>query len=263
MAGMVISQVLWPYMRDESVNIEERKEVFRYYGTFTSTFLTMFEVLLANWAPPARILVDNVSDWFVYVFVVYRCVVGFAVLNVVSAVFIQQTMKVAQADQELVLKQRLRSEQAYAAKMREFFDKLDTHHTGYLTWKEFSQVLRKPELRSWMATLELETYDLVNLFHMIDDGDGAITVAEFLDGAIRLRGVAKSLDLAQARTASHTGIGTLHKEIDPIVPCPHFGVGLYHLQTCCMLWPTKGGVPFPIRPIGVERPIWQVSGMCS
>ena len=36
--------------------------------------------------------------------------------------------------------------------------------------QEFSEVLRKPELRSWMATLELETYDLVNLFHMIDDG---------------------------------------------------------------------------------------------
>lgn len=197
MAGMVMSQVLWPYMKDESADLDERREVFRYYGTFTGTFLTMFEVLLANWAPPARILVDYVSDWFVYVFVVYRCVVGFAVLNVVSAVFIQQTMKVAQADQELILKQRLRSEQAYAAKMREFFDKLDTDSTGFLTWQEFSEVLRKPELRSWMATLELETYDLVNLFHMIDDGDGAITVAEFLDGAIRLRGVAKSLDLAQ------------------------------------------------------------------
>ncbi|CAE7444834.1 scn4aa, partial [Symbiodinium sp. CCMP2456] len=197
MAGMVMSQVLWPYMKDESADLDERREVFRYYGTFTGTFLTMFEVLLANWAPPARILVDYVSDWFVYVFVVYRCVVGFAVLNVVSAVFIQQTMRVAQADQELILKQRLRSEQAYAAKMREFFDKLDTDHTGFLTWQEFSEVLRKPELRSWMATLELETYDLVNLFHMIDDGDGAITVAEFLDGAIRLRGVAKSLDLAQ------------------------------------------------------------------
>lgn len=29
-------------------------------------------------------------------------------------------------------------------------------------------------------------------------GDGQITVAEFLEGAIRLRGLAKSVDLAQA-----------------------------------------------------------------
>ena len=196
-AGMVISQVVSPYMTDETVSVEARRAVFRYYGTFTSTFLTMFEVLLANWAPAARILVDNVSDLFVYVFVVYRCVVGFAILNVVNAVFIQQTMRVAQADQELIIKQRIRAESAYASKMRQFFEKLDRHQSGFLTWKDFNAALQKPELRSWMATLDLETYDLVNLFHLIDDGDGQITVAEFLEGAIRLRGLAKSVDLAQ------------------------------------------------------------------
>lgn len=196
-AGMVISQVVSPYMTDETVSVEARRAVFRYYGTFTSTFLTMFEVLLANWAPAARILVDNVSDLFVYVFVVYRCVVGFAILNVVNAVFIQQTMRVAQADQELIIKQRIRAESAYASKMRQFFEKLDRHRSGFLTWKDFNAALQKPELRSWMATLDLETYDLVNLFHLIDDGDGQITVAEFLEGAIRLRGLAKSVDLAQ------------------------------------------------------------------
>lgn len=196
-AGMVISQVVSQYMTDDTISPEARRAVFRYYGTFTSTFLTMFEVLLANWAPAARILVDNVSDIWVYVFVVYRCVVGFAILNVVNAVFIQQTMRVAQADQELIIKQRIRAESAYASKMRQFFEKLDKNHSGFLTWQDFNAALQQPELRSWMATLDLETYDLVNLFHLIDDGDGRITVAEFLEGAIRLRGLAKSVDLAQ------------------------------------------------------------------
>lgn len=196
-AGMVISQVVSQYMMDDTISLEARRAVFRYYGTFTSTFLTMFEVLLANWAPAARILVDNISDIWVYVFVVYRCVVGFAILNVVNAVFIQQTMRVAQADQELIIKQRIRAEAAYASKMRQFFEKLDTNHSGFLTWEDFNAALQQPELRSWMATLDLESYDLVNLFHLIDDGDGRITVAEFLEGAIRLRGLAKSVDLAQ------------------------------------------------------------------
>ena len=33
-----------------------------YYGTFTRTFLTMFEILFANWSPPARVLVENFSN---------------------------------------------------------------------------------------------------------------------------------------------------------------------------------------------------------
>ena len=41
-------------------------------------------MLFANWAPPARVLIDNVSEWYSLVFVIYRCFVGFAVLNVAA-----------------------------------------------------------------------------------------------------------------------------------------------------------------------------------
>lgn len=46
----------------------------------------MFEVTFANWAPSCRLLVDNVSEAYALFFVVYRCVIGFAVLSVVSVV---------------------------------------------------------------------------------------------------------------------------------------------------------------------------------
>ena len=36
---------------------------------------------------------------------------------------------------------------------------------------------------------------------MIDDGDGEISVEEFIDGATRLRGMARSLDVAQVLTS--------------------------------------------------------------
>lgn len=32
-------------------------------GTFTKSILTMFEVMFANWAPPCRLLTENVSEW--------------------------------------------------------------------------------------------------------------------------------------------------------------------------------------------------------
>ena len=40
--------------------------------------------------------------------------------------------------------------------------------------------LQDPQLQIWMSTLDLETHDLVNLFQMIDDGDGEISVDERL-----------------------------------------------------------------------------------
>lgn len=35
--------------------------------------------------------------------------------------------------------------------------------SGVLTWTEFSAVLNSPKLQNWLATLELESHDLVNL----------------------------------------------------------------------------------------------------
>ncbi|CAE8588880.1 unnamed protein product [Polarella glacialis] len=98
-----------PYLQDVTADRDIRILVFRYYGTFSRTILTMFEVLFANWAPSCRILVENVSEWFSLAFILYRCLIGFAVLNVVSAVFIQQTMKVAQQDRQFMIAQKEKS----------------------------------------------------------------------------------------------------------------------------------------------------------
>eukprot|EP00913_Durusdinium_trenchii_P025508 g23943.t1 len=119
-AGMTISYMLSDYMSDASRgSLQQRQENIKtLYGDSQAvsqprTALTMFEVLFANWAPACRVLVDNVSEWYSIAFILYRhfswdrvgrirCCVGFAVLNVVNAVFVQSTMRVASVDEELV-----------------------------------------------------------------------------------------------------------------------------------------------------------------
>eukprot|EP00438_Fugacium_kawagutii_P035598 Skav224938 [mRNA] locus=scaffold2105:176388:177164:- [translate_table: standard] len=194
---MLLAQSLQPFLTDETNELAVRQAVFRYFGTFSATLLTMFEVLMANWSPPCRTLVDNVSELYSFGFIVYRCLVGFAILNVVSAVFLQQTMKVAAADQEVALQQRQMAAEEYTKKLEAFFKRLDKSGDGVLTWKEFSAVLKSRKLQNWLATLELESHDLVNLFTMIDDGDGEISLADFLHGARQLHGSASSIAVAE------------------------------------------------------------------
>ena len=93
MAGMCVSQLVSFYLNDDSKDVADRQVIFDYYGTATRSIITMFEVTLANWGPPCRALVNLVGEPFGYFLLTYRCVCGFAVLNVISAVFIQQTMK--------------------------------------------------------------------------------------------------------------------------------------------------------------------------
>ncbi|CAJ1386041.1 unnamed protein product [Effrenium voratum] len=184
----------------ETTYSQEVKDVFLYYGTFSRTFLSMFEILFANWGPPARVLVDNVSEWYSLFFLLYRCVLGFAVINVVNAIFVQQTLKTASSDEELSFKQKEKDIQMYANKVKKLFQTMDFSGDGSINLEEFSKLVKSPKLKFWMSQLELEYHDLLSLFEFLDNGDGEITLTEFIEGAARLRGGAKALDIWRMET---------------------------------------------------------------
>jgi len=158
------------------------------------------EIMFANWSPPCRVLVENISEWFSLFFLLYRCVLGFAVLNIINSVFVQQTMKTASSDEELAFKQKEKEIQAYTRKVKKLFLAMDASGDGNINLQEFSKLVESPKLKFWMDQLELEYFDLLSLFEFLDNGDGEITLMEFIDGASRLRGQAKALDVWRLET---------------------------------------------------------------
>jgi len=199
-AGLLISTLCRDFIRDPDQDPEIKERVFLYYGTFTRTILTMFEILFANWGPSCRILVESISEWFSLFFLVYRCVLGFAVLNVVNAVFVQQTMKTASSDEDLAFKQKEKDIAQYMRKVKRLFQTMDASGDGAINLEEFSKLVKSPKLKFWMSQLELEYHDLLSLFEFLDNGDGEITLMEFVEGASRLKGGAKALDIWRIET---------------------------------------------------------------
>ncbi|CAK9036234.1 unnamed protein product [Durusdinium trenchii] len=204
-AGMILSTLCQDYIQQSEYDLKLRQEVFLYYGTFTRTVLTMFEILFANWTPPCRVLVDNLSEWFSIFFLLYRCVLGFAVLNVVNAVFVQQTMKTASSDEELAFRQKERDKATYTRKVKKLFQAMDFSGDGSISIDEFAKLVASPKLQFWIrfehatqfqalkrkGQLELEYHDLLSPW-------AALHTA--LEGAARLRGSAKALDVWRMET---------------------------------------------------------------
>lgn len=199
-AGLVASTLCRDFIEDTTQDVKVREDVYRYYGTFTRTFLTMFEILFANWSPPCRVLVDNISEWFSLFFLVYRCILGFAVLNVVNSVFVQQTMRIATSDEQLAFKQKERELASYTRKVKNLFATMDQSGDGVINFEEFSKLVQSPMLQFLLSQLDLEYHDLLSLFEFLDNGDGEITLSEFIEGAAKLRGSAKALDIWRMET---------------------------------------------------------------
>ena len=88
--ALLVQQILFGYYFDaESEDPEGQQRVFMYFGTFTRSFLSLFELTLANWAPVCRVLLEDVNEWWVVFCLLHKFTVGFAVVGVINAVLMQ------------------------------------------------------------------------------------------------------------------------------------------------------------------------------
>ncbi|CAE7235941.1 unnamed protein product, partial [Symbiodinium pilosum] len=145
-AGIVLNMFALQYIQETTHDSSKREAVFLYFGTYTHSLLSMFEIMFANWGPPCRVLVEHVSEWFSVFFLLYRCVFGFALLNVVNSVFVQQTMKTASSDEELAFKQKEKDKLLYNRKVRKLFQNIDVSGDGAINLEEFTKLVQSPKL---------------------------------------------------------------------------------------------------------------------
>merc|ERR1719265_3036074 len=97
----------------------------------------MFEVTLANYSPACRALVDHVDEAYGTFFLIYKCSVGFAMLNVINGVFLHETFKAANNDDEIMIMTRERAAREYVQKIEKLFDEMDATGNGLVSIEEF------------------------------------------------------------------------------------------------------------------------------
>jgi len=184
------------YFGNNSYSQTAQQEVFEYFGTFSRSVLSTFEMTLANWPPVCRLLLENVSEWFMIICIFHKLTVGFAVIGIINGVFIQETFRVAANDDFIMMHEKDWQQKTHSRKMRRLFEAGDASGDGYLDRKEFLALLDHAEARIWLSSMDLDPSDGDALFSFMDrDNDHKVSAAELIDGVTKLRGPARSLDL--------------------------------------------------------------------
>merc|ERR1711879_929112 len=143
----------------------------------------MFEMTLSGcWPNYVRPLVDNVSHWFAVYFIIYVSWVVFAVTRIITAIFLKSTMDNQLIDDEVMASGHLRQKEKCVKRLAKLFQDADTSGDGLLSLDEMECLLADDHAKTWLQTLGLEVYETKQLFSLLDDGDGAITIDEFLTG---------------------------------------------------------------------------------
>lgn len=130
------------------------------------------------------------------VFGVYIFFVVFGVLNVVTGAFVDSIRLVSQRDNELMIEEELKKVNTFKTEITEIFESADADQSGTLSWDEFETHLNDERVRAYFASLELDISEAEALFRLLDlEETDEIPIDRFVQGCLRMRGDAKSIDV--------------------------------------------------------------------
>lgn len=210
MGALIMGNLLQSFVTDESATFEDREWIWMRYGTAYRATYTLYEITFAgNWPTNARPVMEKVSHLFVIFFVLYVTVIAFAVIRVISAVFLKDTLDAAQNDAEHLVVDRLRKKAEYVEKLEHIFRAIDDSGDGIITEARMNEILSNDKIAAYFQTLDLDVHEGAALFHLLDNGDGEVTLDEFIDGIMRCKGPARAID----QVAMHADLKQLDNKL--------------------------------------------------
>lgn len=212
-SGLFMAQMLEGCIDDTNQKYELRVWVFTHYGSGFRAAYTMFEATLSGgWPKYARPLVDDVNIGFAFFWMTYVMFVIFAVIRVITALFLKNTIKVSQGDEEMMFMEKMKEKEVYVAKIRNFLKQADKDGNGQMDRDELDAAIKNPAITKYFRAIGLQLHEIDGLFNILDDGDGLISSEEFIGGCMRMTGNARAVDsvlIMHEQTA-------MHKKLDEI-----------------------------------------------
>merc|ERR1711879_171632 len=155
------TQVLNMYVKDETNDLEMRIWINHGYGDGFKALWTIFKLTFSGGWPQwcDALVVDVHAGWGIF-FSAYIVVVTFAIFRIITALFIQETMKIASSDDERMLKKHMDEKNAYIRKLRNVFLAADTSGDGNLNYEELHSLLANNVMRAYLALLDLSVLDV-------------------------------------------------------------------------------------------------------
>lgn len=192
------------FMDDEkpSTLTEEDKMILRTgFGSLMSTSYSLYQAITGgqDWSVYANPLFQ-VSSLLGVVFCFYISFVVFAVLNVVTGVFVDNAIKSTELDTDMMIVEANTYRMRITEGFNEVFKSADLDGSGTVEWNEFEEHFANPTVQAYFRQLglDLEGPGLRGLWELLDlDQNGSLTIDEMVCGAICLKGSASCLDVAR------------------------------------------------------------------
>lgn len=212
-SGIFLFQISAVYVEDRSHPMSNRQWAYENFGSATLSILAMWEATFTgSWFRFSRRMIMDVNGYTAIFWIVYVLSINFGTMRLIGALFLKQTLAVAASDREKLTMIKLKEKQKFAHMIREVFMEADKSGDGKISPREFEEMLNDVHVGQCFEHLELEVAEVATLFQLLASDDGQADYEEFLEGALKLKSSAKTIDVIQLMHLNQT----THKKLGMI-----------------------------------------------
>merc|ERR550532_3496428 len=152
----------------QKTSVEE--DIMEHWGSVETSMRTLLMAITGgnDWKELAAPLWQVGAHYYI-LFLFYIAFIVFAVLNLLTGIFVDQAMQMAALDRDNVIHEALEKEDSFARNMRDLFASVDADQSGQITWKEFNTHAKDKNVQRYFAAMELDVSDAKQLFTLLDN----------------------------------------------------------------------------------------------
>merc|ERR1712241_969358 len=140
---------------------------------------------------------SKVSPYYTILMVFFITFVVFGVMNILTSVFIEASSRITEVDWELVLEQSISEEITTVNRLKKIFSAYDVDNTGKVSEVGLEQIFDDCANHAFFKNFGIDVHQAQGFFKLLDlDKNDAVDTEEFIGGLMRMRGVAKGVDIS-------------------------------------------------------------------
>eukprot|EP00929_Paragymnodinium_shiwhaense_P030739 TRINITY_DN17369_c0_g1_i1.p1 TRINITY_DN17369_c0_g1~~TRINITY_DN17369_c0_g1_i1.p1 ORF type:complete len:926 (-),score=224.00 TRINITY_DN17369_c0_g1_i1:187-2964(-) len=170
----------------DAVGTEDLDKLF---GSLGGTCLSLYQSILGgfDWHEMMDTIIKYFGMWVGAVFALFMAFTVLAMMNIVTGVFVDASLKNAKETREYNL----------MSLAQNLFQDADANLQLLVRWDDFEAQIHKPVMRDFFKFIDIDMSEASTVFELLDvEGVGVIDLDQFLSGVLGLRGPAKALQLS-------------------------------------------------------------------
>lgn len=201
-ASLTFVQLITQFMLSNPEKVAADPELKSQIDThFTSVGTTMMSLFKAttggmDWGP-LHAVVEEASFVGGAIFVLYIVFFLFAFLNIVTSIFVDNAMRLAEPDHSTLLLRKRREDKKTAKELAELIRVLDKDGEGMISWEDMRSLHEHEDIRDYFDMAGINISDVEIFFQTLTKiaGTDLIDIDTFVESCLQMRGVATSLDM--------------------------------------------------------------------